>query len=111
MSVAVIQGAGGSIGSHFARHLLRNTNLSIVATSRDPSAARRAILGEDGKIDDTRLKVLEMDAKHESTIQKAAEEVKKEFGDKSLRLLISASGVVSSSPLSDDAGNIQMTLF
>ncbi|GAA5838202.1 hypothetical protein JCM5353_006039 [Sporobolomyces roseus] len=94
MSVAVIQGAGGSIGSHFARHLLKNTNLSIVATSRDPSAARRAILGEDSKLDDSRLKVLELDAKHESTIQKAAEEVKKEFGNKSLRLLINASGVL-----------------
>lgn len=97
MSVAVIQGAGGSIGSHFARHLLKNTNLSIVATSRDPSAAKRAILGQDGKHDESRLKVLEMDAKHESTIQKAAEEVKKEFGEKSLRLLINASGVVSTS--------------
>ncbi|GAA6015275.1 hypothetical protein JCM11491_000995 [Sporobolomyces phaffii] len=94
MSVAVIQGAGGSIGSHFARHLLKNTNLSIVATSRDPSSAKRAILGQDGKIDESRLKVLEMDAKHESTIQKAAEEVKKEFGEKSLRLLINASGVL-----------------
>ena len=41
------------------------------------------------------MKVLELDAKHESTIQKAAEEVKKEYGERSLRLLINASGVVS----------------
>ncbi|GAA5988717.1 hypothetical protein JCM5350_001990 [Sporobolomyces pararoseus] len=94
MSVAVIQGAGGSIGSHFARHLLKNTNLSIVATSRDPSAAKRAILGDGGKHDESRLKVLELDAKHESTIQKAADEVKKEYGERSLRLLINASGVL-----------------
>ncbi|GAA5937723.1 SDR family oxidoreductase [Sporobolomyces koalae] len=94
MSVAVIQGAGGAIGSHFARHLLKNTNLSIVATSRDPSAAKRAILGDDLKIDDSRLKLLEVDAKHESTIEKAAAQVRKDFGDKSLRLLINASGVL-----------------
>lgn len=104
MSVAVIQGAGGSIGSHFARHLLKNTNLSIVATSRDPSAAKRAILGEGNDLDESRLKLLELDAKHESTIQKAAEEVKKAYGERSLRLLINASGVVSTS-LRDSKGS------
>lgn len=109
MSVAVIQGGGGAIGSHFARHLLKNTNLSIVATSRDPSAAKRAILGEDGKIDGSRLKVLEMDAKHESTIKKAAEDVKKEFGERSLRLLINASGVVSLLPKLTTHGRIGLT--
>ncbi|GAA6060211.1 hypothetical protein JCM10212_002290 [Sporobolomyces blumeae] len=96
MSVAIVQGAGGGIGSQFARHLLRQTNLSIVATSRDPSSARRAILeGLNGdKVDESRLKVLEVDAKHENTIEKAAEEVRKDFGEKSLRLLINASGVL-----------------
>lgn len=95
-SVAVIQGAGGSLGSHFCRHLLKQSSLSVVATSRDPSAARRAILeGLDGgdKLE-SRLTVLEVDATQEETIKKAAEAVKKEFGEKSLRLLINASGVV-----------------
>lgn len=94
-SVAVIQGAGGALGSHFARHLLKRTSLSVVATSRDPSAAKRTILeGAGDKIDESRLKVLEMDVRAEDTIAKAAQEVKKEFGEKSLRMLINASGVV-----------------
>ncbi|GAA5838760.1 hypothetical protein JCM11251_006729 [Rhodosporidiobolus azoricus] len=95
MSVAVIQGAGGALGSHFARALLHKTKLSIVATSRDPSAAKRTILeGADGEIDESRLKVVEMDIKEEGSIRKAAEEVKKEHGEKSLRFLLNASGVL-----------------
>ncbi|GAA5971035.1 hypothetical protein JCM21900_002786 [Sporobolomyces salmonicolor] len=94
MSVAVIQGAGGALGSNFARHLLRQTNLSIVATSRDPSAAKRAILeGADSKLEESRLKVIEVDGKIEDTIKRAAREVEQEFGEKSLRLLINASGL------------------
>ncbi|GAA5886779.1 hypothetical protein JCM6882_005886 [Rhodosporidiobolus microsporus] len=99
MSVAVIQGAGGALGSHFARALLQRTKLSIVATSRDPSAAKRAILdassaGGEGEIDEGRLKVIEMDVKEEETVRRAAEEVRKEFGEKSLRFLLNASGVL-----------------
>ncbi|GAA5877231.1 hypothetical protein JCM8547_006304 [Rhodosporidiobolus lusitaniae] len=95
MSIAVVQGAGGSIGSHFARALLQRTKLSVVATSRDPSAAKRTILeGADGKIDESRLKVLEVDVREEDTVKKAAEDVKKEYGDKSLRFLINTSGVL-----------------
>ncbi|GJN92827.1 hypothetical protein Rhopal_005865-T1 [Rhodotorula paludigena] len=94
-SVAVIQGAGGALGSHFARHLLKRTSLSVVATSRDPSAAKRTILeGAGDTVDESRLKVLEMDVREEDTIAKAAQEVKKEFGEKSLRMLINASGVL-----------------
>jgi NAD(P)-dependent dehydrogenase (short-subunit alcohol dehydrogenase family) len=102
MSVAVIQGAGGSLGSHFARALLLRSNLNVVATSRDPAAARRTILeggGKDGgKIDEGRLKVLEVDVREEETVRKAAETVRKEYGEKSLRFLLNASGVVRFSP-------------
>lgn len=99
MSVAVIQGAGGSLGSHFARALLLRSKLQVVATSRDPSAARRTILEglskeEADKVDESRLKVFEVDAREEETVRKAAEEVRKEFGKKSLRFLLNASGVV-----------------
>lgn len=95
-SVAVIQGAGGSIGSHFARHLLIRSSLSVVGTSRDPSAAKRAIFAglDSHDIDESRLKVYEVDVREEETIRRAAHEVEKEFGKKSLRLLINASGVV-----------------
>ncbi|GAA6050589.1 hypothetical protein JCM3770_001476 [Rhodotorula araucariae] len=94
-SVAVIQGAGGALGSHFARHLLQRTKLSIVATSRDPSAARRTILAGAGDIvDESRLKVLELDARQEDSIAEAAKQVEQEFGPKSLRFLLNASGVL-----------------
>ncbi|BGP41878.1 hypothetical protein JCM10450v2_005949 [Rhodotorula kratochvilovae] len=94
-SVAVIQGAGGAIGSHFARQLLQRTSLSIVGTSRDPSAAKRAILdGAGDKVDESRLKVLELDARQEDSIVQAARQVEKEFGPKSLRFLLNASGVL-----------------
>ncbi|GAA5860637.1 hypothetical protein JCM3774_006236 [Rhodotorula dairenensis] len=95
-SVAVIQGAGGALGSHFCRHLLKRSSLSVVGTSHDPAAARRAILdGLEGAGEfESRLKVYEVDARHEATIKKAAQEVESEFGKKSLRMLINASGVL-----------------
>lgn len=93
-SVALIQGSSGALGSHFARALLTRTNLQIVATSRDPSRAKRTILEGVEGADESRLKVLEMDIKEEGSIKKAAEEVRKEYGDKSLRFLLNASGVL-----------------
>lgn len=95
-SVAVIQGAGGALGSHFCRHLLQKSGLSVVATSRDPSATQRTILEglEGGDKLKSRLTVLEVDATREDSMKKAAEDVKKEFGEKSLRMLINSSGVV-----------------
>ncbi|GAA5945956.1 hypothetical protein JCM3775_007558 [Rhodotorula graminis] len=94
-SVAVIQGAGGSLGSHFARHLLKRTSLSVVGTSRDPAAAKKAILdGAGDGFDPSRLTVLELDVKREDSVAQAASDVEKRFGAKSLRLLINASGVL-----------------
>lgn len=102
MSVAVIQGASGSIGSHLARQLLANTRLTIVGTSRNPEAARAAILGKDGEgKDGDRLKVIKVDARDEKTIERAAEEVR-EMGK--LRALINTSGVVSNLPILVDDG-------
>ena len=96
MSVALIQGGGGSIGSQFARHLLARTSLNVVATSRDVNASRSLILsGMDSYKD--RLTVLDMDARDEATIEKASGTVKERFGGASLRLLLNVSGVVSDS--------------
>jgi NAD(P)-dependent dehydrogenase (short-subunit alcohol dehydrogenase family) len=94
MSVALIQGAGGSFGSHFARHLLSCTSLNVVAASRNPDATRRTIL-EGGGLDEKRLSVLEMDVREEGTIEKAAKQVETRFGGASLRILLNVSGVVS----------------
>ena len=95
MSTAVIQGAGGSIGSQFARQLLQRTSLNVVATSRNPDATRDAILSSGG-LDKDRLTVLKVDVMEERTIEDAAKEVKHRFGAASLRLLLNVSGVVRS---------------
>lgn len=99
MSIAVVQGGGGSIGSQFARQLLKRTSLNVVATSRNPDATRDAILSAGG-LDEKRLTVLKLDVTEERTIEDAAKEVKHRFGDASLRLLLNVSGVVSVSDMS-----------
>lgn len=91
MSIAVIQGASGSIGSQLVRAVLSRSSLQVVATSRDPNRARDAILAGGGSIDEKRLKVLQVDAKDESTIERAAQEAR-ELGK--LRLLLNVTGVV-----------------
>lgn len=93
-STAVIQGAGGSLGTHFARHLLSRSKLNVVATSRNPDETKRTIL-EGGGLDETRLTVLKADVTEERTIEDAAAQVKERFGGASLKLLLNVSGVVS----------------
>ncbi|KAK4049855.1 hypothetical protein OIV83_003911 [Microbotryomycetes sp. JL201] len=94
MSVAVVQGAGGSIGTHFVRHLLRRTDLHVVATSRDPTKLGD-LLNKDESLDTKdRLTILKVDVKDESTIAQAANDVKEKFGQASLKLLLNVSGVL-----------------
>lgn len=93
MSIAVVQGAGGSIGREFARQLLQRTSLNVVATSRNPDSTKDAILSAGG-LDKERLTVLKLDVLEEKTIEEAAKEVKHRFGAASLRLLLNVSGVV-----------------
>ncbi|KAM0790218.1 hypothetical protein ACM66B_005532 [Microbotryomycetes sp. NB124-2] len=95
MSVAVVQGAGGSIGSHFVKHLLKRTDLSIVATSRDAQKFQQTV--DSWNVVDNvkdRLTVLQVDVKNEDTIAQAAKDVKDKFGLASLRLLLNVSGVL-----------------
>jgi len=81
------------IGLQFARHLLHNTSLKVVATSRQPDEARKAILsGLDAK--DDRLTTLELDVLKEDSIASAAQEVSNKYGKNSLRLLINVSGIL-----------------
>lgn len=83
------------IGLHLARQYLNNTQLQVVALSRNSAEARKAIL--DGGGSDDRLHTLDVDVREENTIAKAAETVKGRFGDDSLRLLFNVSGIVSAS--------------
>lgn len=95
-SVALIQGASGGLGKAFVQRLLSTTRLNVVATSRDPTSllsSLRSTYGDD--LDFDRLKVLAMDVREESTIERAAKEVANEHGKGCLKLLINVSGVVS----------------
>ncbi|KAK4050186.1 hypothetical protein OIO90_005168 [Microbotryomycetes sp. JL221] len=94
MSVAVVQGAGGSIGTHFVRHLLKQTRLEIVATTRNPQQFIRHLDDVERQVDKQRLTVLELDVKNEHTIERAAKQVQDKFGRASLKLLLNVSGVL-----------------
>ncbi|MBW0460854.1 hypothetical protein O181_000569 [Austropuccinia psidii MF-1] len=93
--VAVVQGSSKGIGLAITRHLLKNTELQVVATSRVPKEARASILqglGQSRGLAE-RLHNMEMDVQHEDSIEHAASWVKDTFG-KNLRLLVNVSGVL-----------------
>lgn len=99
-SVAVIQGANGALGRSFVQHLLKSTNLNVVATSRNIDEARSNILSSGDLspgLDESRLTMIEMDLLDESSIAAAAKQVESQFGKASLKLLLNVSGVVRSS--------------
>ena len=86
-----------------ARHLLKHTNLVVVATSRTPSEGRAQVLEnlENSEKLSQRLHNLELDVQDEESISQAAGYVKKNLGQ-NLRLLINVSGVVSCLDFRDD---------
>lgn len=93
MSYAFIQSCSSAVGAQLTRQLLQRTSLAVVGSSRNPEAAREALLAGGG-IDGSRLTVLEVDTLEEGTIEKAARDVKERFGGNGLKVLINASGVV-----------------
>lgn len=95
MSVAVVQGGGGSIGAALARQLLIRSRLKVVACSRNPAGARQKILEGVDNGAASRLTVLELDGLREDSVKRAAADVAK-IGK--LRILLNASGVVSQRP-------------
>lgn len=97
MSVALVNGASGGIGSQFVRHLLRDTNMAVVATSRRGADAKAGLL-EGAKLDhraQDRLTCLEIDVLQEDSIAEAAKAYQKQFGKGTLRLMLNAPGIAS----------------
>ena len=94
---ALIQGSSKGLGRAIVHSLLRETRLSVVATtSGDVSGARESILsGEDGLSLDGRLIVVRMDVRKEVEVERARETVEDRLGQ-GLRLLVNVSGVVRS---------------
>jgi NAD(P)-dependent dehydrogenase (short-subunit alcohol dehydrogenase family) len=119
--VAVLVGSSQGIGLELARIYLSQTNLHIVALSRNAKAAREAILDSSPKtpfivqkdasvghtsdsafkifeskgFDQDRLTTIDTDVKDEDSIHKASEKVKSEFGKDSIRLIFNVAGMVS----------------
>jgi NAD(P)-dependent dehydrogenase (short-subunit alcohol dehydrogenase family) len=92
-----------SPGLALLKTLLLQTKSPLVCTARDPSKARANLLQQltttttttnPSTLIDSRVRFLHLDLSNETSIQKAAEEVKRTYGDKSLRLLINASGIL-----------------
>ncbi|QSZ34638.1 hypothetical protein DSL72_007492 [Monilinia vaccinii-corymbosi] len=108
--------ANRGIGFYLTRHLLRHTQIPVVATSRrDAAGAKESILmGLDADVvDPERLTVLEVDVTNESTISAAAQKCTSLFPPSShhLRLVFSLPGILhpEKSPAQLDLAQIQHT--
>ena len=97
MSVAVIQGASGGLGSAFTRHLLRNTSLKAYAITHRSKSELGWNPHEDltqGQRD--RLIMLDgVDSTQEEALVKVQKEVSDREGNGSVRLIACFAGVVS----------------
>ncbi|WWC60200.1 uncharacterized protein I303_102766 [Kwoniella dejecticola CBS 10117] len=104
MSVAIIQGASGSLGFALARHILRNTGLKVYALTHRPSNTEADLsekLLEDlsdrdrkGKGKDSLTVVGDVDLKDEEGLSKAARMVKEREGVDTVRLVACMAGIL-----------------
>lgn len=118
-NVAVIIGSSKGLGLNLARSYLARTDLQIVSLSRNPDAARKAIVDTRGAspiatgasssdkkastgdaadmstFDGSRLTNLEVDVREEDSIAEAAKQVKSKFGEGALKLLMNVSGILT----------------
>ncbi|APA12028.1 hypothetical protein sscle_08g067980 [Sclerotinia sclerotiorum 1980 UF-70] len=113
MAWSLVCPANRGIGFYLTRHLLQNTQLPVVATSRkDVEGTKRSIL-TDLDVDPKRLTVLEVDVTNESTISSAAEKCSSLFPPSThhLRLAFSIPGILypEKSPAQLDQSQIQHT--
>jgi NAD(P)-dependent dehydrogenase (short-subunit alcohol dehydrogenase family) len=123
-SVAVIVGSSKGIGLQLARIYLSQTNMQVVALSRNSKAAKEAILDTSSRIpfvsqanrsvdltseeafkqleakdpsslfNKDRLTAIDVDVIDEESIRKASEQVKSAFGQDSVRLIFNVAGKV-----------------
>ncbi|OOF93694.1 hypothetical protein ASPCADRAFT_132125 [Aspergillus carbonarius ITEM 5010] len=109
--LALVTPASKGLGFAFARQLLSNTDLPILATARmNGGELRNRLLGEvnDGsKKAEERLRVFEVDVTDEATIHSMAAQIRQEYPKASLRIAITVPGVlhVEKSPTRIDAAS------
>ncbi|PQE21239.1 hypothetical protein CJF32_00006369 [Rutstroemia sp. NJR-2017a WRK4] len=97
MAWSLVCPANRGIGFYLTRHLLQNTTIPVVATTRkDTNGVKKSILADLKDVDGDRLTVLEVDVTDESTISRAAEKAESLFPPSShhLRLAFSIPGIL-----------------
>jgi NAD(P)-dependent dehydrogenase (short-subunit alcohol dehydrogenase family) len=94
MSVAVVQGCSGALGSALTRHILKNTSLKVYGlTHRADVENLRERLGGSNHGD--RLTVIEgVDLKGEDGLERASKTINEREG-KNVRLVACLAGIVS----------------
>ncbi|CAG8627650.1 11245_t:CDS:2 [Paraglomus brasilianum] len=94
MSTVLVQGASRGIGQALVRTLLLRTPYDVIATCRDPETSQSQITSTLDSSLLRRLFVYKLDVTRESTIVNCSEQVKKNHGEKPLRLLINSAGIL-----------------
>ena len=94
MSTVLVQGASRGIGQALVRTLLLRTPYDVIATCRDPETSQSQITSTLDSSLLRRLFVYKLDVIRESTIVNCSEQVKKNHGEKPLRLLINSAGIL-----------------
>ncbi|KAH7075606.1 hypothetical protein BKA63DRAFT_469804 [Paraphoma chrysanthemicola] len=83
---SLISPASRGIGFALAKRVLQTTNAPVVVTARKDLDKLKEELLSGNDVDERRLNVMKLDVLDESTIADAAEQCKKQFGDKSHQL-------------------------
>ncbi|OCF74899.1 hypothetical protein I204_03742 [Kwoniella mangroviensis CBS 8886] len=100
MSIAIIQGASGSLGSALARYILKNTNLSVYALTHRPRSGEghlssKLLEGDIKGKGKERLSVVGgVDVRNEDGLARAAEIVRGREGQGRVRLIACMAGVL-----------------
>ncbi|WWC97042.1 hypothetical protein V866_003919 [Kwoniella sp. B9012] len=100
MSIAIIQGSSGSLGSALTRYILENTNLSVYALTHRPRSAEgdlscKLLEGDIKGKGKERLSVVgEVDIRNEDGLARAAEIVRGREGEGRVRLIACMAGML-----------------
>ncbi|RXK41322.1 hypothetical protein M231_01472 [Tremella mesenterica] len=92
MSVAIVQGSAGGLGLALTTHLLRHTSLKVYALTHGSASDLESKLSH---LPAERVKVIgKVDVTEESSLQKAAEQVREETGANQVRLIACLAGIL-----------------
>ncbi|WVW80058.1 hypothetical protein I302_102031 [Kwoniella bestiolae CBS 10118] len=100
MSIAIIQGSSGALGSALTRHILRYTNLSVYALTHRPKSdvdelSAKLLEGDIKGKGKERLSVVgDVDIRREEGLTRAAELVKGREGGGRVRLIACMAGIL-----------------